>query len=133
VPALELTNIVSALAAQAVNTQQIFDTAYKEELDNFALLVGKAGRAGRDIVQPLAPRRLLLREFQMALSLSFVAERDTELRLRAIPFNMNYSLRHSLQHDSGNRLAMCVEQVPLAPCVLPGPAGQKGGNSGQSK
>jgi hypothetical protein len=81
VTALELTDIVSILAMQSVNTQQIFDLAYKEELDRFAFLAEGAGPAQRDILQPLAPRRMLMREFQLSSSLSFAIERDTELRV----------------------------------------------------
>jgi len=118
---------MSALTAQAVNTQLVFDAAYEDDLDRFAVVVAQTAPEWRDLLKQLAPQRMLIREFRLSLSLSLVTERDTEFRVRAFPLNINYSLRHSMNTENESRLEMCVEQVPLVQDTL---SRQRGLNNG---
>ena len=110
---MELSELMSVMTAQVVNAQAILDQAYKGELDKFMVLAGAQGPSLRAVLEHLAPERMVIRDFNISLSISVSTERDTEFKIKVFPFNMNYSLRHSLKVENESRLEMCVEQIPV--------------------
>ena len=113
-PEQSLSDIVSALAGQAIGTQNLFDADYVEQWNEFELRVAAANPESRYLLRPLAPERMLLREFEFSCSVTVAKGRETGFALQAFPLNLNYSLRHSLKYENQSRIHMSVEQVPLA-------------------
>jgi hypothetical protein len=123
-PVAELYELISALTVQAVNTQRILDAAYQDEMGRFVAIVNQADPEWREMLKPLAPQRMLMREFSISSAVSLVTERDIEFRVKAFPINLNYTLRHSLQYENESRVEIRVEQAPIVPGALPEQKGQ---------
>ena len=112
-PEQDLSDLISALAGQAIETQKIFDAGYMDKWKNFESMVGAANPDMRHLLRPLAPQRMLLREFEISCSITLAKRRETEFALQAFPVNLNYSLRHTSKFETQSRIKMWVEQVPL--------------------
>ncbi len=109
----DFSDLMSDLAGQAVQTQKVFDQAYFEDWHRFEWMVGAAGARERELLLPLAPQRMLLRQFEISTLVAIAAGREAGFALQVFPLNLNYSLRHALTYESQSRMTFSVEQVPL--------------------
>ena len=106
--------LLSALAGQAVEVQRLHDDGYSADLQQFEALVAATPPEFREPLRPLAPSRQLVQSFDLSFGLTVVKQRAVEFSLQAFPINLNYSIRHSIQHENQSRMTISVVQRPLA-------------------
>jgi hypothetical protein len=117
-PAQSMSDLLTDLTGQVVETQKLNDAQFLADWDGFEALVAATPAVQREHLRPLAPQRMLVHSFDLSLSLSVAVERDIEFRLQAFPINLNYSKRHSLTSENQSRMTFSVVQRPLAVSTL---------------
>ena len=109
-----MSDVLSALTTQVVETQRLNDRQFLADWDSFAATVAATPGEQREYLRPLAPQRMLVQSFDLSLSLTVAVERDRGLALQVFPINLNYSKRHSLTSENQSRTIFSVVQRPLA-------------------
>ena len=114
-PAPDLGELLAAMSVDAINVQMLFDGDYQEAAARFAAMIARADPETVGLLWPLMPSRMLVGSFELAFQTWLTVELEEEFSIRALPLNLEFSLRHAVRDERYTRLSLSVEQVPLTP------------------
>jgi hypothetical protein len=112
-PFCNLDKWIAQFAGAAVRTQEIFDRAWQQDMDGFQTTVANAPEEHREWLQPLAPCRQLLRQFEFELSVVFSVRSLKGFKIQLLPLNLSYSVTRQVRHENHGRVRLSVEQIPI--------------------
>ena len=114
-PATDLGELLAALAVDAINVQLLWDRDYQEAAARFVAMMARADPETAELLRPLAPSRMLVGSFELAFQTWLTVELQEAFTVRALPINLEFTLRHAARAERYARLSLTVEQVPLTP------------------
>lgn len=110
---IELGELVAAMSKDVVRIQQLWDSDYGDAVANFAAMVAHADPESAQLLRSLAPSRMVASSFELSFQAMITAELQESFSIRALPLNLEFSLRHSARTERYSRIGIFVEQVPL--------------------
>lgn len=112
--ATELGELVAAMATDAINVQLLWDRHHRDAVAQYSEMVARADPETAELLRPLAPARMVVSSFELSFEASLTTELQEAFTVRAVPINLEYSLRHAVRTEHYSRIGFSVEQVPLA-------------------
>jgi hypothetical protein len=109
---IECGDWLTALAAQAVQIQRLWDEHQARELRAFVARHADTRLSDSVWLTQLAPHRLALRVFALSTAVQFAGRQHREATLRLRPLNLGAELRHESSAENQSRLTLTIEQVP---------------------
>lgn len=116
---IELSELVAAMATDAINIQLLWDRDYEDAVARFEAMMAHADPETAELLRPLAPSRMVMDSFELSFQTLITAERQESFAIRALPLNLEFSLRHSVRTERYSRIGISVERVPVAPLARP--------------
>jgi hypothetical protein len=109
----DLDRHIAQFAAAALRTQEIYDEAWRRELDVFEAMVATSPVEYRDLLRPLTPSRQFLRKYDFALSAVVTVSRREGFKIQLLPLNLSYSITRQIRQENHGKFEMVVEQIPI--------------------
>lgn len=115
---MDFSELLTALAEDAVRTQRIFDENYLHELEAFSAWLAQTPEGSRDLLFALMPKLQVIAEHRVTTSLVIGRGRSTAFSIDAVPVNMSYSIRFDTRTELLSQMHVTVVRAPL-PTPMP--------------
>jgi hypothetical protein len=109
----ELGELVAAMATDAIKVQSLWNRAYEIDIEQFRAMTAHAQPDTAELLRALAPSRMLVGNFEMTFQVMLTTAQEEALEIRALPINLEFSIRHAVQIDRYSKISFSVEQSPL--------------------
>ncbi len=113
-PTIQCGEWLAALAAQAVQTQRLWNEHQQRALGGFGSRQRDLHSLASGWLNGMAPPRLWLQEFTLSAAVQFTGRRHRQETVHLRPLNLGAELRHEASAETQSRLTLTVEQVPVS-------------------
>jgi hypothetical protein len=116
----DIGELIGAMAVDAINVQVKFNQYFESEIQRMKDLLAAVQRmpvapaAAPELLLPLRPCSLRMREFELSFGVGISVTRDEEFAVQAIPLNAEFFIRTSARTDRHSRVTFSVQQTPIS-------------------
>lgn len=112
-PGSDIGDLITALARDAVSIQKKLDAAYEDDAECFARMLAGTPEPLRPLIENIAPRRQVLRTFEIAALAQFSKGHEAEASVKTVLLNLGYSIRFGVNRSNWSQIRLTVNQVPI--------------------